>query len=234
MRSLEFITSENWELIIEVGPELTATYQKAFAGEPWYEVSRCLNQECSTDFTALCEERDCPECATPLQTAYEPDELIENWQNMIINEDACMELEFVDNKPQRATIARPTSPDELFDRKYRSVESMRGWIETMLPDRFAWIEDTFADREIRPRGNLRQRGQTIERIAEYYGGVPIATRTLSEAVVAATLRDFPQPATSVYVGDNNVGQKLLAAEDNVQLVVPDKRTFLKIETQTKE
>jgi len=113
----------------------------------------------------------------------------------------------------------------LAQTKYPSPQ-MAEWIESELPPEFVWIEETFANRDVRPSGNLRARGETITRIANYFDGAPIATRTLQPAVVYATLRDSGA-GTDLYIGTDGVGADM---SDLARLVatVLDKRTLLVI------
>lgn len=229
MNNLEIITAENADRLEQFEDDLVAAYKTAFAGSPWFEVSRCDSDVCREQLTSLEVGTDCPGCGQCLSEAYQKDELLDEWWGQLLMKNALMEVALLDGKAQRATLARPTNPNELFYRKYWNVLQMEEPIKRLLPDNFVWIEDTFADRKRQPTGNLKNRGQTLDRIAQYYGGATIATRTLSEQVVAATLRD-KRANTAVYIGSKGVGSKIVNRTfDNPGYElpsVPDTRTLL--------
>lgn len=236
MNELQFITRENAETLEQIGPDLAETYKIAFAGPPWNEVSQCPSTNCATGLTEYDVGCACPNCSSQLVEAYNSDELIETWQTIIAEENGYMEVAYKGGLPQRATIARPTDASELFSRKYASVPEMLPWLENRLREPFVWIEDTFANRERQATGNLTARGETLERIATFYGGMQIATRTLSPAIISATLRDV-RPSSTVYIGSANVGADIVNRAFNnpgYELpTVPDKRTLLIINQITR-
>jgi hypothetical protein len=229
MNNLEIITAKNVDRIYELGSDLAETYKIAFAGPPWFEVSRCDQLDCSVGLSGLDVGCPCPGCKTELTEAYKTDELISSWCNMLSEEDGFMEVAIEDGLPQRATIARPTTPNELWLRKYSDVPAMKAILARLLPESFVWIEDTFANRQRRQNGNLKQRGDTLDRVAQYYGGMSIATRTLAEQIVYATLRD-KRANTAVYLGNLGAGRSALNlafANPGYELPsVPDRRTLI--------
>jgi hypothetical protein len=230
MSKLELITVNELGRIEEIGPELAATYKIAFAGPPWNEVSRCINAGCSVSYLAEEAGCNCQCCGKPTVEAYSTDQLIENWQEDL-REGGIIEVAYLNGDPQRATIARPTNPSELFERKYQVVTEMKDWLANRLPSELVWIEDTFANRDRQATSNLAQRGQTLKRVADYYGGMQIATRTLSEAIVASTLRDL-RGVTATYIGGQGVGSSIVnSAFGNPGYdlpTVPDRRTLLRV------
>jgi hypothetical protein len=231
MNNLEIITADNAERILEVGPDLAEAYKIAFAGDPWYEVSKCVDLTCGAGLSGRSVSDCCPECKGVLEEAYDTEELISSWQSMATTENALFEVAFLDGRPQRATIARPTNPAELFERKYATVSGMKPWLAQKLPEAFVWIEDTFANRNQQASGNLRERGATLGRVAQYFSSMEIVTRTLSPAIVAATLRDM-WPTTVVYMGSDRVGESVVnqtfSNPGYTLPSVPDRRTLLNI------
>lgn len=230
MKRIEYITAENAKRVTEIGPALGETYKIAFAGPPWYEVSRCQNQECIEEFSSLIPGAACTGCSSDLVEAYDATELTAMWRQMVEEDEACMEVAFDGDYPQRATLARPTAADELWQRKYSAVPAMRNWLDKRFgDDKFVWIEDTFADRSRQPTGNLKDRRETLERVAAFYKDLQIATRTLSPAIVAATVRAKPA-ATAVYLGTERVGGDIVNeafSNPGYSLPeVPDMRTLL--------
>jgi hypothetical protein len=228
MNSVEMITRENIDTFKIVAPSLAETYKIAFAGDPWYEVSRCGSKQCAGSFKTQEADENCATCGTALVPAYDSDELVSGWQAIIEEEDAVVELTRDQlERPVCVTIARPTTQEELWRRKYLGITAMSRWIDEQLPSKFVWIEDTFANRKISPTGNLKNRGATLGRIAARYGGLQIATRTLQPAIIRATLRDVG-PNTTMYVGSEGIGNDI-AGSVRFRGNVPDRRTVLVIE-----
>ena len=221
---LETFTQNNVAEFEQFAAPLTIAYKESFKRPPWNEASQCFGADCTPGFRPEDPGTCCPDCDQPLAEAYDTQELVDQWTTILAKEDGFMELEINDdNQPLRATLARPTTPTELFDRKYRAVPEMENWLAETLPAEFVWIEDTFSDLSKRPAGNLANRMQTIKNISEYFRDRKIVTRTLAGAIVAATMRDYPKD-TTVYVGSERVGQDFA----NTDLSVPDRRTLLVI------
>ena len=222
------IDGRNASALEQVAPRLAQIYKYDFAREPWNERSRCADELCATGYCANEPGEACGTCGRPLVDAYDDDTLIRGWQELVTQEDAMMEIALDDaGEPLRATIARPTTPDELYARKYARLEEMEPWLAETLPGELIWIEDTFADLTKNTRGNLRTRARTLGRIATRYGGLLVATRTLAPSIVRATQRDLPEQ-TTLYLGR--------ASEDIRQVVtagsyaeVPDERTFITVD-----
>lgn len=232
--SIEIITAANSERLTEVGSDLAETYKEAFAGSPWFEVSKCGDPECAVGFSLLQPGSTCNSCDGVLGEAYDTDELVTAWRNMLNNDKAMLEVAFDGDYPQRATLARPTNVEELFARKYAEVPAMKSVLADILPADFVWIEDTFANRQRVPKGNLRDRGATIDRISNFYRDNPvIATRTLANGIVAATLRD-KRATTSVFMGSERAGESIVNnafSNPGYELpAVPDRRTLLVIKS----
>jgi hypothetical protein len=211
--------------------QLAGVYKVAFAGDPWYEVSRCLDESCfqlqgfsRKEVGSTCSCGDC------LVDAYNALDLLEGWMD-VLRQDGIMEVKLnEDSDPIRVTIARPTNPAELYQRKYSNVPLMEDWLKSVLPEELLWIEDTFADRVRSPTGNLSDREETFELLEKEYG-LPIATRTLAPAIVRATLRDR-LPRTRVWVGSQMAGSSVVNEAFNNPGYplprLPDTRTFMLI------
>ena len=223
------ITKTNANIIDDFGPALAEIYKYDFGQDPWYENSKCISETCPVQYREEMPLSPCLGCGEPMCAAYETEELITRWSQIVKDQDGMMELTVSDdNTPLRATIARPTNPRELYLRKYNDVGEMEPWLEDTLPRNLVWIEDTFANLLINNEGgNLAGRARTLGNIAVKYNNPVIATRTLAKAIVRATVRDAPSN-TSVYVGNKNAGI-LQASGANLIGVVPDERTFLKID-----
>lgn len=232
MKNIEVINSFNLGRLEEMKCDLAETYKIAFAGSPWFEVSKCAEEGCEVGFCKDQPGDSCSSCLSGLVEAYNSQELTAAWLAMIADEDAMMEIETEADTPVRATIARPTTPGELFQRKYKDNQTVRPWLSQNLPDQLVWIEDTFANRDLRLNGNLKNRGQTLVRIAAAYGGQAIYTRTIAPQVVAATLRDVSD--CQVFVGKDNkevisgIVQDRQYDKQKPIITIPDWRTLIAI------
>lgn len=232
MRNREILTGERGgRRLDDMAAGLTDVYKAAFAGEPWYEVSRCPAEECPVNFCADPAGLPCVDCGNELVEAYEAEELAAAWRQMITDEDAMMEVGYLGSAPVRVTLARPTTPEELYARKYADVPAMERWTGENLDRKLVWIEDTFADRRLQPRGNLKDRGRTLGNIALRYGGLAIVTRTLAPQVIAATLRDAGT-STAMFVGTEGIGDVMPGARTVGS--VPDRRTLLAVKLEAGE
>ena len=226
MKNREILTGERGgRRLDDIAEPLADVYKSAFAGEPWFEVSRCVAESCPVGFCPDAPGVPCKSCGSELQAAYDAGELAAAWRQMITSEDAMMEVGYLDGRPVRVTIARPTTPAELFTRKYADVPEMRQWTDENLDRELVWIEDTFADRSRQPRGNLKERGRTLAGIALRYSGLAVVTRTLAPQVIAATLRDAGD-MTDMFIGSQGVGEAIPGARGVNS--VPDRRTLLRV------
>ncbi len=231
MINKETITSANLDQLEPLLEPLAEIYKIAFAGAPWFEASKCIKESCSVGFCERKPGNCCPDCNSVLAEAYDSQDLMAMWWAMIEQENALMEVETEDDTPLRATIARPTTPAELFKRKYSDNVEMRDWLKQQLPSGLVWIEDTFANRQRRPKGNLKNRGETLAAIAVAYREPTVCTRTIAPQIVAATLRDIRN--TKVFVGSEN-SEKMISIisagerEYAGGFTVPDRRTLLAI------
>ena len=114
----------------EIAPyyqEITAAYVAAFAGKPWYEVSKCPNPSQQTpdctggaycrmasgDFCGICEQRI-------TEPAYTPDGLVDGWRQLYRQvERPIWYLERVaDEKVALAALAWRTDAEQLGRLRY--------------------------------------------------------------------------------------------------------------------
>lgn len=218
----------------DIAEDMARAYQTAF-GDPegWNEISKCINESCTVGYCGEQVGDLCSGCGGVLIEAYDADELAAGWRNMVLDEDAFMEVAL--NKGGRvtsATIARPTNPSELIKRKYADDPIMAKWADATLPPKFTWIEDTFANRELQPSGNLARRSETLAAIALRYGGNDIVTRTIAPEIIGATARDAGL-LTDMYVGTRGITGNREAQMRSVGRV-PDWRTVLVIDGRRKQ
>lgn len=226
MKSREILTGERGgRRLDDIAMPLADVYKAAFSGEPWFEVSRCTADDCLVGFCPDSPGLPCAGCGNELAEAYETDELVAAWRQMITGENAMMEVGYMGDDPVRVTLARPTTPAELYARKYADVPDMECWTAENLDRELVWIEDTFADRGKQPRGNLKDRGRTLGTIALRYNGLAVVTRTLAPQVIAATLRDAGE-RTDLFIGTEGIGSTMPGARSVMS--VPDRRTLLNV------
>ena len=64
-------------------PQMAGVYQRAFAEEPWLEVSKCINNMCSADMDSCPIGSACDECGQRLVPAYDAKELVEGWSGLL-------------------------------------------------------------------------------------------------------------------------------------------------------
>lgn len=220
------IDQTNRNELIKIENQLAPIYKEAFAGPPWNERSKCVDDACDTDYSSSCPGELCVACESVLEDAYAKDELIEKWR-AVVDENGLIVVKMDNDSPQSITMARPTMQAELYERKYSDVPEMNQWLSQNLTDRFVWIEDTFADMKRQPSGNLKDRGQVLAVIALQYSGLQIATRTLAPAIVSATGRDVGMFA-QIYVGSDGVDGPRGDMYKNIS-TVPDRRTVLTVD-----
>lgn len=220
MKTIETITANTMAVLDDIAPVLAQNYIDAFARPPWNEVSRC--PKCG-GFSGLGIGTMCPVCSTVQDPAYAPDQLYGQWRDLL-NQGAMMEVQSQDGAPRRVTIAGLTDPVELYARKYQDIPAMEAWLSANLPERFAYIYETFTDLSKQPKGNLSDRGQTLGRISAAFAGLPIVTRTVQPAVVRATVRDMGA-LTDVYIGEKDACAAQAMGARAI-FAVPDWRTVL--------
>lgn len=109
-----------------VGDELMQvadTYAEVFAGDPWYEVTRCTSSE--REFRRTGAPGDiCPSHATPLTAAYPRDEQMEVILGEVSHRDASMFV--LEDGPRVVGFSWAyayESPDDFIDAKYQGESS---------------------------------------------------------------------------------------------------------------
>lgn len=219
------------ELKQSIYPTLVDMYRDAFARPPWYERSRCQNEQI---YLPDDPGTACQSCGTVLEEAYRADELMNNWDEALVNGGVLIVKQSGD-KASFATIARPTNPGELWRRKYANNDEMEMFLVDNLPKEVVWIEDSFADLRVSQRGNMSERREVLSQIRAVCGIAAIATRTLAAPVIASTVRDM-STQTDIYSGTEEVmlsaNYKELVRSRTVG-TVPDTRTFLLIDMENK-
>lgn len=144
------------EAQLAVLPSLVPVYQKAFAGEPWFEVSKCA---CARGFSAQRVGERCIECGQKLsEEAYPPRELLQSLEKRIAeNQPSAVYVEAAPEggAPILGAISFRAAPQEIYRRKYAGRENPRvqGVLERAGKE-IAWLDEIFADRLQRSSGNL--------------------------------------------------------------------------------
>ncbi len=205
--------------------QLVPIYQTAFAGEPWYEVSACA---ASPDFPNPCPSRrspqaigeTCAECGGLLQApAFSAETLTDGWISHFREHESRFYLERLkDESCVLAALAWRATPDAVADRCYASPSehAMRVWLRTELPDRFVWLEDIFANRALRPSGNLWNYRAMVAQLLSELGGSLFAFRSINERLIQKTILLF-----------NSRAQRLIGLRD-----VPDRRDIVLVRIST--
>lgn len=229
MPNIEIITTDNADRLEAHVESMFDTYQYEFSLAPWNEVSRCDQDECAVEFTALEVGTPCPDCTTEMGPAYTVDEMYGKWSKLLHQDNGLIEIAHNDEQQMlRTTLVRPLASQALFAQKYSSVPAMEQWIPENLPDILVWIDDTFANRRLSPTGNMNERGRTLLRVAEYYRDIDaVFTRTKAPQIVSATLRDVG-PYTDLYIGTEGVGNEVFRPARS-RSTVPDARTMIGID-----
>ncbi len=62
---------------------MASIYQQEFAKEPWLEVSKCANSACGAGMGSCPVGSACNQCGQQLTPAYDVDELITGWAELL-------------------------------------------------------------------------------------------------------------------------------------------------------
>lgn len=196
--------------------EIIPAYQSAFAGEPWYEVSKCVDEEqrCPGGLSPCPVGSQCDTCMLlPTLPAYETDEMVVRFDTLAATRDMAWYAEEVDENIAMAAFAWNTAPQALATERYGDVPAMAKWIpEQLNTPNITWIDEVFANRNVRSEGNLRNFGSFVIGLADRLKSPIVAYRTISPQMVRVATRDFGEDAT---VFERNID-------------VPDRRDFIVI------
>lgn len=202
--------------------EVVPIYQKAFQGEPWFEVSLCpadnqVEEKCKGGYSPLPVGAICRTCElVPVQEAYPSDEVARKFQKLA--EIRPMQWYFEESQEGGIALAAfvtKCSPRTIAQEKYSDSTEMRSWItENLQSGDIGWLDEVFADRSVREKGNLSNFGGMVTKLAEGLGVGVVAYRTINPRMIHATERDFGDNAT-IYTPDD----------------LPDHRYFVTISTK---
>lgn len=201
-------------------PEITPVYQAAFAGEPWFEVTKCADdaevKRCIGGFSALAVSEICEMCGNcQTRSAYETEELISRFEYIAKTRPTAWYLEGGEQGITLAAVAWVKTPLEIAKERYPDNQRMENWITTTLgSDKVIWLDEVFADKSKKSSGNLSNFGTMCKGFAKNLNNSTIAFRTITDQMLAAAKRDFPFTA--------EVFKK--------EIEVPDRRDFVSIQS----
>jgi hypothetical protein len=200
--------------------EIVPAYQAAFAGEPWYEVSKCVDRElpqrCVGGLSSLAVGATCEVCDNkPTKPAYEKDELVARFEELASSRPTAWYTERSDAGLALAAVAWRAAPMVIAKEKYPDVPEMAEWLEATLgANDIVWLDEVFANKNLRGRGNLANFKSMVDGFAERLESPTIAYRTINPAMVRAATRDF--------------GDDVMAFSKFTE--VPDRRDFVLVNT----
>lgn len=203
--------------------EIAPAYQAAFAGEPWYEVSKCadsdLPKRCVGGLSSVAVGSTCNVCeGTPIRPAYETAELTARFENLASTRPTAWYTEESPEGLTLAAVAWRAAPSTIANEKYPDVPQMSAWLEeTLGTGDIAWLDEVFANKDLKGAGNLRNFRSMVDGLADRLGMPTVAYRTINPAMVRAAVRDF---------GDD----VLVFSQNSDGLYVPDRRDFVVINT----
>src|SRR3989338_7566912 len=168
----EFFKPEQAEFLY---PEIVPVYQRAFAGEPWFEVSKCADeseiQKCIGGFSKLKTGETCELCGNcPIKEAYEKEELIEKFKNIAETRPTAWYLEGNEQGITLATLAWVKTPLEIAKERYPENPKMDEWMSENLGEQeIIWLDETFADKSKKPFGNMKNFREMSRGFAGIFG-----------------------------------------------------------------
>ncbi|HVV26135.1 MAG TPA: hypothetical protein VHC21_03855 [Candidatus Saccharimonadales bacterium] len=193
---------------------LVPAYQRAFAGWPWREVSKCADakQRCVGGMSPLAVGRYCQMCEScTTRPAYEADELRDRFDRLAALRPVSWFVEGNGQGLNLFAMAWRATPAQIAEEKYSDVPEMRYWLEDNLGNEpIIWLDEVFADKQVQAAGNLRNFKPLCEGFLKQLGGSVLAYRTITPQMVTAARSNF-------------------GAAPMVE--VPDRRNFIKIDQQ---
>ena len=175
--------------------ELVPVYQKAFAGYPWYEVSKCncvrgySRQKVGEICTGNPDDAGDTGCGVLLsEEAYPRDELLPELEQRVRDNPSLVYVERdEDGQAVMGAIAYPAAAKDVYQKKYEDKGRGSETIETAfsrLPEKIIWLDEIFADLERRPSGNLSNFEMICTMMSSQLGNQIIAFRTMNEGLIA--------------------------------------------------
>lgn len=199
--------------------EIVPAYRAAFAGEPWYEVSKCADPllRCAGGLSSVAVGSQCELCELrPERPAYEPGELAENFDAVANAYPTSWYIERNEKNVALAAIVWRAKPKEIAEEKYADVPEMQDWMETRLGrEPIVWLDEVFANKDVQTSGNLWNFAEMCRGFISKLGGGTMAYRTINEkmtekakksfgsAEIFARGQDVPDRRDFVIIGNND-------------------------------
>lgn len=164
-------------------PEIACAYKTAFAGEPWFEKTKCVGEElrCAGGFSPSEIGDVCARCGeTPYQDAYNENELIDTWRRVAADRPAAWYIELYEGRVALAGFFWQADAKLLAEEKYPDVPEMSKWLGERFGDEpFVWLDEMFANKVVRQSANLQRFGSAIEGICNILDLDRVAYRTIT-------------------------------------------------------
>lgn len=176
--------------------EIVPVYQEAFKTWPWFEVSKCaddqLPQRCLGGLSRLALGSACESCDRSVkEPAYTEQQLTKKFKQIASSRPTSWYLERMNESVALAAIAWTATPDTIAAEKYQDIPGMQDWlIDKLGTEPIVWLDEVFADKTLRESGNLRNFGAICEGLASRLDEQTIAFRTINPAMTRAAVRDF--------------------------------------------
>lgn len=179
--------------------EIVPAYQEAFAIPPWNEVSKCVDAQtrCEGGLSATAIGRICTMCGLcPTKPAYEEDELTERFDTLGLSRPTAWYAEQNDLGLTMAAVAWKAFPADIATEKYADVPEMADWMVDRLGDEpVMWLDEVFANRKLKPRGNLQNFEKFVTGLATMLDCKDVAYRTIEPRMTTVPKRDFGDDAS---------------------------------------
>lgn len=189
--------------------KVTPVYQVAFAGEPWFEVSKCEDQNdvkrCVGGISSRRAGERCEKCGNCLsKPAYESEELAGRFDRVVNSRRAAWYMEENGRGAALVAFAWRAEPAIVLGEKYSDVSEMGEWMRQRFGDEpVMWLDEVFADRLNTPNGNLYNFGRMCRELAGRLNAGKIAYRTIATPMIKAAEKAFPSEA-EIYTRNREV------------------------------
>ena len=202
-------------------PEALEGYASAFRAAPWFENTKCADdlRRCLRGFSPLDNGQQCDVCGIAERLpAYQVDELVAKFEEIFSSRLAALYTEKVANRVAVTSISWRGDATRISQERYgdNANQPMRSFLVDVLADQpVVWLDEVFANFNVRPRGNLDRFGSMTRTIAALLDVPRVAFRSINPAMISPAVRDF--------------GRYAKTFEPLRQ--VPDERTFVLINTE---
>jgi hypothetical protein len=202
----------------ELRSKIFDMYRRAFAREPWNEVSKCNDLNCDQSFCNQPVGKNCPKCNNSLSEAYSDSDLIDTFNSLIERKpDAAIIIDEMQNgEIALCSIAWTANVAELAAQKYSNNIQMQEWLEEKLGnEQIIYLDEYFGDSDVLPNGKMSNFQESMVVFARFYGFKTVCFRTIEPKMITKSINSFG--AKNVKVFEKNDG-------------VPDRRCFVMIDT----